>query len=55
MPPVTIGAAAPAGALPRRLQFPFPGIRHAPPCLEEALRRGALPISCIYRIFIIPV
>jgi hypothetical protein len=38
-----IDAAAPAGALPRRLQFPvFPETELAPPCLGEALKRGAL-------------
>ena len=43
----------PRGALPRRLQFPvFPETDLAPPCLEEALRRGALPTSSIYMIFI---
>ena len=43
IPPVRIGAAAPAGALPRRLQLPgFPETELAPPCRTEALRRGAL-------------
>ena len=46
-----IGAAAPAGALPRRLQFPvFPETELAPPCRTEALTRGALPIP-VFTIF----
>jgi hypothetical protein len=56
IPPITIGAAAPAGALPRRLHFPeVPETDLAPPYLGEALRRGALPISSIYKIFIVSV
>ena len=52
--PLTINAAAPAGALPRRLQFPiFPETDITPPCRTEALRRGALPISSIYKIFMV--
>ena len=44
----------PRGALPRRLQFPvFPETDIAPPCRTEALRRGALPISSIYKIFMV--
>ena len=46
----------PAGALPRRLQFPVsPETEPAPPCRTEAVRRGALPISSIYRIFMLRV
>ncbi len=33
----------------------FPKTDLAPPCLEEALRRGALPMFSIYNIFIVPV
>jgi hypothetical protein len=52
IPPILIGAAAPDGAPPRR----FSKIKchnalyknHlAPPCLGEALRRGALIINAI--------
>ncbi len=49
IPPVAMNAAAPDGAPPRRIRtvknnfFLRPGSNHlAPPCLEEALRRGAL-------------
>lgn len=54
IPPITMDAAAPAGALPRRLQFlVFPETELAPPCRTEALRRGALQLSRFYKIFII--
>ncbi len=40
--PITIGAAAPAGALPRRLHPVFPETDLAPSGRTEALRPGAL-------------
>jgi len=59
IPPIMIDPAAPDGAPPRRINtVDFSEIflperleenRTAPPCLEEALRRGAL-ISAIFMV-----
>jgi hypothetical protein len=51
--PITIGAAVPAGALPRRLQPPvFPETELALPCRKkEAMKRAAIEILMNYRWF----
>jgi len=55
IPPLREVPPPPMG-LSRRLQFPvFPETEPAPQCPEEALRRGALSISTLYKIFMLRV
>jgi len=49
------GAAALIGAFAAASIPCTPETELAPPCRTEALRRGALPISSIYKIFMVLV